>query len=93
MFVGRCLEGGAEEFLLKPLQLSDLKKPYFLKSLDNSSQRENDNSSLASNNDNNNNINNNNNVNERKSMFQRHGFKFQSATNIVAAILQFWKSR
>ncbi|KAF7816848.1 two-component response regulator ORR9-like [Senna tora] len=37
--INMCLEGGAEEFLLKPLQLSDLKKlePYFLKSLDNSS--------------------------------------------------------
>lgn len=32
----RCLEEGAEEFLLKPLQISDLKKlqPYLLKSLD-----------------------------------------------------------
>uniref|UniRef100_A0A7C8YP91 Response regulatory domain-containing protein n=1 Tax=Opuntia streptacantha TaxID=393608 RepID=A0A7C8YP91_OPUST len=31
---GRCLEGGAEEFLLKPVSLSDLKKlrPYILKS-------------------------------------------------------------
>ncbi|MBA0810178.1 hypothetical protein Gohar_002193 [Gossypium harknessii] len=31
----RCLEGGAEEFMLKPLQLSDLEKieAYLLKSL------------------------------------------------------------
>ncbi|KAF8023655.1 hypothetical protein BT93_F0987 [Corymbia citriodora subsp. variegata] len=31
----RCLEGGADEFLLKPVQLSDLEKlqPYILKSL------------------------------------------------------------
>lgn len=36
--VYRCLEGGAEEFLLKPLQLSDMEKlqPHLLKSLDQS---------------------------------------------------------
>ncbi|XP_050364739.1 two-component response regulator ARR17-like isoform X2 [Argentina anserina] len=34
--ISMCLEEGAEEFLLKPLQISDLKKlrPYLLKSLD-----------------------------------------------------------
>ncbi|XP_062098037.1 two-component response regulator ARR17-like [Humulus lupulus] len=34
--INKCLEGGAEEFLLKPLQLSDLKKleNYLLKPLD-----------------------------------------------------------
>jgi two-component response regulator (ARR-A family) len=44
------LEEGAEEFLLKPLQLSDLQKlqPYFLKSLDNSSdEQESANSSTS----------------------------------------------
>ncbi|XP_060672959.1 two-component response regulator ORR9-like isoform X2 [Ziziphus jujuba] len=36
--INMCLEGGAEEFLLKPVQLSDLKKlqHYLLKSLDHS---------------------------------------------------------
>lgn len=33
--MSRCLEGGAEDFLLKPVQLSDLEKlqPHLLKSL------------------------------------------------------------
>ncbi|KAF3446996.1 hypothetical protein FNV43_RR12176 [Rhamnella rubrinervis] len=37
--ISMCLEGGAEEFLLKPVQLSDLKKlqHYLLKSIDHSS--------------------------------------------------------
>lgn len=37
--INRCLEGGAEEFLLKPVQLSDLEKlqHYLLKSIDHSS--------------------------------------------------------
>lgn len=36
------MEEGAEEFLMKPLQLSDLQKlqPYFLKSLENSSDEQ-----------------------------------------------------
>ncbi|XP_028774989.1 two-component response regulator ARR17-like [Neltuma alba] len=40
--ISMCLEGGAEEFLLKPLQLSDLEKlqPYFLKLPDNSCEGE-----------------------------------------------------
>ncbi|XP_019416272.1 PREDICTED: two-component response regulator ORR9-like isoform X2 [Lupinus angustifolius] len=64
--ISMCLEEGAEEFLLKPLKLSDLKKlqPYFLKSFDNSYEQESVNSSIASENDhivnNNNNMNNNN---------------------------------
>lgn len=35
--INMCLEGGADEFLLKPVQLSDLEKlqPYILKSLNN----------------------------------------------------------
>ncbi|XP_027357379.1 two-component response regulator ORR9-like isoform X2 [Abrus precatorius] len=73
--ISMCLEGGAEEFLLKPLQLSDLDKlqPYFLKSLDDSCQQESANSSIDSNNDNlihtNNNSNNNNNsISKRKAM-------------------------
>ncbi|XP_057727807.1 two-component response regulator ORR9-like [Arachis stenosperma] len=75
-----CLEGGAEEFLLKPLQSEDLKKlqPYFLKPLDNNSSEEGEstNSSIDSDNENNlisnnNNINNNNNnnsISKRKAM-------------------------
>jgi len=41
------LEGGAEEFLLKPLQLSDLDKlqSYFVKSLENSCEEESDHNS------------------------------------------------
>ncbi|RDX96559.1 Two-component response regulator ARR9 [Mucuna pruriens] len=56
--ISMCLEGGAEEFLLKPLQLSDLDKlqPYFLKSLD---EKESANSCIDS--DNNENVINNNN--------------------------------
>lgn len=40
--INRCLEGGAEEFLLKPVQLSDLEKlqHYLLKSIDHSSSNE-----------------------------------------------------
>ncbi|KAI5355271.1 PREDICTED: two-component response regulator [Prunus dulcis] len=43
--ISMCLEGGAEEFLLKPLQLSDLKKlqPYLLKSLEHHSCNDNNN--------------------------------------------------
>ncbi|MED6118639.1 hypothetical protein PIB30_004689 [Stylosanthes scabra] len=77
--ISMCLEGGAEEFLLKPLQSADLKKlqPYFVKPLfdhNNSSEEEesanssidleNDNNSLISNN--NRIISNNNNINKRK---------------------------
>ncbi|XP_016163494.1 two-component response regulator ORR9, partial [Arachis ipaensis] len=62
-----CLEGGAEEFLLKPLQSEDLKKlqPYFLKPLDNNSSEEGEsaNSSIDSDNENNLISNNNNNNN------------------------------
>ena len=62
---------------MKPLQLSDLDKlqPYFLKSLDNSCEKESANSSIDSNNDNvinnnsnNSNNNNNNNISKRKAM-------------------------
>ncbi|XP_061359973.1 two-component response regulator ORR9-like isoform X2 [Gastrolobium bilobum] len=73
--ISMCLEGGAEEFLLKPLQLSDLEKlqPYFLKSLDNSREQESANSSIDSDTDNliinNNNSNNNNSImSKRKAM-------------------------
>ncbi|KAG5148128.1 hypothetical protein JHK82_015009 [Glycine max] len=75
--ISMCLEEGAQEFLLKPLQLSDLDKlqPYFLKSLDNSCEKESANSSIDSNNDNvinnnsnNSNNNNNNNISKRKAM-------------------------
>ncbi|OIV97948.1 hypothetical protein TanjilG_12705 [Lupinus angustifolius] len=52
--ISMCLEEGAEEFLLKPLQLSDLKKlqPYFMKSHNNSCEQESTNTSIASENDN-----------------------------------------
>ncbi|TKY74255.1 Two-component response regulator ARR9 [Spatholobus suberectus] len=73
--ISMCLEGGAEEFLLKPLQLSDLDKlqPYFLKSLDNSCEKESANNSIDSDNNenviNNNNSNNSNNsISKRKAM-------------------------
>ena len=73
------LRRGAEEFLLKPLQLSDLDKlhPYFLKSVDNSCEKESANSSIDSDNDNvinnnsnnsNSNNNNNNSISKRKAM-------------------------
>ncbi|XP_061341927.1 two-component response regulator ORR9-like [Gastrolobium bilobum] len=76
--ISMCLEGGAQEFLLKPLQLSDLKKlqPYFKKFFDNSSKQESANSSVASHNDDNN-----------KNL--EHSFK---SSAIVSTILQFWKS-
>ncbi|KAF1893271.1 hypothetical protein Lal_00001724 [Lupinus albus] len=68
--ISMCMEEGAEEFLLKPLQLSDLKKlqPFFMKSHDNCCEQEStNNSSIASDNDNfiNNNKDNisNNNIN------------------------------
>lgn len=71
--ISMCLEEGAEEFLLKPLQLSDLDKlqPYFLKSLDNSCEKESANSSIDSENDDNVviiNNNNNNSISKRKVM-------------------------
>ncbi|WVZ17998.1 hypothetical protein V8G54_005320 [Vigna mungo] len=52
--ISMCLEGGAEEFLLKPLQLSDLDKlqSYFLKSLENSCEKESANSCIDSENEN-----------------------------------------
>nr|CAD1840017.1 unnamed protein product [Ananas comosus var. bracteatus] len=72
--IDRCLEGGAEEFLLKPVQLSDMKrlKPHLLKGKPKEqnqnqkrNQEENDNSS-SSNSDNNSN-NNNSNSNDNSS--------------------------
>ncbi|ESW09431.1 hypothetical protein PHAVU_009G127000 [Phaseolus vulgaris] len=79
--ISMCLEGGAEEFLLKPLQLSDLDKlqSYFLKSLENSCEKESANSIIDSENDNviinisntnsnHININNNNSISKRKAI-------------------------
>lgn len=70
IYIYRCLEGGAEEFLLKPLQLSDLKKlqPFFLKSLNGSCQPQSEsaNTSILIDNHNNNNI--NNSIIKRKAM-------------------------
>jgi len=76
------LEGGAEEFLLKPLQLSDLDKlqSYFLKSLENSCEKESAKSCIDSENENviinisnnsnhiSNNNNNNNSISKRKAI-------------------------
>jgi len=71
------MEEGAEEFLMKPLQLSDLQKlqPYFLKSLENSSdEQESANSSTSttdSDDDNDlidSNDDNNNSISKRKAM-------------------------
>lgn len=64
----RCLEGGAEEFLLKPLQLSDLEKlqPYFLKFPDNSCEGQI--TSADTNNNEGNNCNKCNNISKRKAM-------------------------
>lgn len=79
-----CLEGGAEEFLLKPLQPSDLKKlqPCFLKSFDNSSEEDIcAERSLSSRND----------INERN-LYPQHGFKLQFLTTIVTTMLRFWNS-
>ncbi|KAE9615268.1 putative response regulator and transcription factor RR-A-type family [Lupinus albus] len=75
--ISRCLEGGAKEFLLKPLQLSDLEKlqPYFMTSFDNSSQQKYANSSIASNNDTNNNNIKNNSMTKLKGMPGEHDFK------------------
>ncbi|KAK7275628.1 hypothetical protein RIF29_16748 [Crotalaria pallida] len=89
--ISMCLEGGAEEFLLKPLQLSDLKKlqPYFMKSFDDSSDKKYGNSPIASNNDN---SIKNNSINKMKGMPDQHGFKLWYVTAIVTAILRFWKS-
>ncbi|XP_021284894.1 two-component response regulator ORR9-like isoform X2 [Herrania umbratica] len=58
--ISMCLEGGAEEFLLKPLQLSDLDKiqAYLVKSLDHSCTNI-DKDLIGDNNDNDDNSNNN----------------------------------
>ncbi|XP_045814974.1 two-component response regulator ARR17-like [Trifolium pratense] len=74
--ISMCLEEGAEEFLLKPLQLSDLQKlqPYFLKSLDNSSdEQESANSSTSTtdfdnDDDDDDLIDNNNSISKKKAM-------------------------
>ncbi|KAL2339760.1 hypothetical protein Fmac_007700 [Flemingia macrophylla] len=68
--ISMCLEEGAEEFLLKPLQLSDLDKlqPYFVKSLDNTCENEPANSSIDSDNDDNVIIINNNSISKRKAI-------------------------
>ncbi|KAK7301400.1 hypothetical protein RJT34_12263 [Clitoria ternatea] len=91
--ISMCLEGGAKEFLLKPLQLSDLKKlqPHFLKFFDNSNGEESTERSITSHNDNNNNKHSNS-VNKRKALPPKHGFKLQFASTIVTTILRFWKS-
>ncbi|KAI4307262.1 hypothetical protein L6164_030465 [Bauhinia variegata] len=74
--ISMCLEGGAEEFLLKPLKLSDLKKlqPHLLKTLNHSSSEQQPpaNNFTACNNDanvdDNSNPNNNNSFSKRKAV-------------------------
>ncbi|KAJ0024331.1 hypothetical protein Pint_08152 [Pistacia integerrima] len=79
--ISMCLEEGAEEFLLKPLQLSDLEKlqPHLLKSLNMNNQtctemekeltKDNNESTDKNNyNDSNNYINNNNSFSKRKAL-------------------------
>lgn len=79
--ISMCLEEGAEEFLMKPLQLSDLQKlqPYFVKSLENSSdEQESANSSTTTtdsdddndliDSNNNSNDDNSNSISKRKAM-------------------------
>lgn len=75
--INMCLEGGAEEFLLKPVQLSDLRKlqSYLLKPLTHSCEDldmnlvdSSDHNNNNSDNSNNNDKSNNNNLNKRKAM-------------------------
>uniref|UniRef100_A0A5B6ZJ32 Putative A-type response regulator 3 n=1 Tax=Davidia involucrata TaxID=16924 RepID=A0A5B6ZJ32_DAVIN len=73
--INMCLEEGAEEFLLKPVQLSDLRKlqSHLLNPPLNHSCENMDNSFVETENNNNNNNNNNNdnsgnNANKRKAM-------------------------
>lgn len=71
--IDRCLEEGAEEFLLKPLQISDLQKlqPYFLRSLDNSSDEHECSNSISTDSSDNEDVINNDNSNgisKRKAM-------------------------
>lgn len=66
--INRCLEGGAEEFILKPVQLSDMKKlhPHLLRSLNSrlSHTSSSSSSTITANNNNSNNNSNRNNENE-----------------------------
>ena len=66
-YLCRCLEGGAEEFLLKPVQLSDLRKiqSHLSKPLSHSCE---DLDMNLVDNDENNNDKNNNNINKRKAI-------------------------
>lgn len=62
--INRCLEGGAEEFILKPVQLSDMKKlhPHLLRSLNSRlSHTSSSSSTITTNNNNSNNNSNRNN--------------------------------
>ncbi|KAK7385170.1 hypothetical protein VNO78_30882 [Psophocarpus tetragonolobus] len=83
-----CLEGGAEEFLLKPLQISDLKKlqPCFLESFDNfSEQKKSADRSMASHT-----ANNNDTLNTTKALCPQQWFKFQFVSTIITTIFRFW---
>lgn len=62
--INRCLEGGAEEFLLKPVQLSDMKKlhPHLMKSLNSRSNNNSIINTTADNNNKNDSSNRNNNI-------------------------------
>ncbi|XP_010243491.1 PREDICTED: two-component response regulator ORR9-like [Nelumbo nucifera] len=85
--INMCLEGGAEEFLLKPVRLSDVKKleSHLLKSLTFSSDtdRGEDDCNIIINN-NNDDDNNNNVINKRKAMSpepsERRSAKWKSLT-------------
>ncbi|KAA8538449.1 hypothetical protein F0562_028005 [Nyssa sinensis] len=68
--INMCLEGGAEEFLLKPVQLSDLRKlqSHLLNPLNNSCRNIDTNFVDTENNNNNNSDKNSNNANKRKAI-------------------------
>ncbi|GAV71960.1 Response_reg domain-containing protein [Cephalotus follicularis] len=68
--ISMCLEEGAEEFLLKPLQLSDLEKlqPHLLKSIDHSCENNTKSNKDKNVDDDNNNCKSNNKLSKRKAM-------------------------
>ncbi|KAG4969905.1 hypothetical protein JHK82_035601 [Glycine max] len=86
--ISMCLEGGAEKFLLKPLQQSDLEKlqPCFLKSSDNSSEQDQSAERSVASHDN------DNYIDTIKALCPEHGFKLQFVSTIATTILRFWKS-
>ncbi|KAL2317817.1 hypothetical protein Fmac_031693 [Flemingia macrophylla] len=75
--ISMCMEGGAEEFLLKPLQQSDLEKlqPCFLKSFEQESASHNENKS-----------------NKPTALSHEHASKLHFVSTIATTILRFWNS-